>query len=466
MKRRIVTPILLALVILALLLLLPKCYNIVTFPRTIGLPVGQSQSLYLDVPLPVSVRLVNGEEIKLNETWLTQKPIQIHLAYPLTLETAEIGHSEMEFLLFGIPWRRVTVQSKAPDMIVPGGHAVGVLLTSEGIIVVGYDNITGSNGHFSSPAREAGVQPGDLLLEANGVSLLTVADLVRAVNQVGHEGQPLVLTIRRATETITKEVYPVKTSEETFRIGLYVRDGANGVGTLSFYDPSTGCFGALGHVVTDVDTGATLTIRHGSIVKALISSINAGVRGQPGEKIGVFQPGEGNWGKIVANTEFGIFGQLNEPLTNPYFSELIPVAMASEIYPGPAEIYTVLERDQIEKFHVEIERVINQYSPSDKGLVLKITDPKLLETAGGIVQGMSGSPIIQNGKLAGVVTHVFVNDPSRGFGILAEWMVERSKSILEGAVEAPSFRIFLPDEEDYGSGMSNTSLKENWHEIK
>ena len=442
MGRRNTALVLLAVLVVAILV--PNYLNLVTFPHTIGLLVGRSQAFNLNVPLPASVRLVNtdGAGLKLNEAWLTKEPVPIHLANPLTLESAEIGQSEMEFLLFGIPWRRVLVQAKMPDMVVPGGHAVGVLLTSEGIIVVGYDNILGSNiSSFASPARDAGIKPGDLLLEANGTSLLTVGDLVRIVNQAGQAGNPLVFTIRRNGQIQKAEVRPVKAPEGSFRIGLYVRDGANGVGTLSFYDPDTGCFGALGHVVTDVDTGTTLTIRDGSIVKAIISSINIGVRGQPGEKLGVFQPGEANWGKIIANTEFGIFGRLNEPLENPFFQGTIPVALSSEVQSGPAEIYTVLEHDRIEKFQVEVERVINQYSPSDKGLVLRITDSRLLDKAGGIVQGMSGSPIVQNGKLAGIVTHVFVNDPSRGFGILAEWMVGKGKAIVEGA-EKGSFKFY------------------------
>ncbi|NLG86801.1 MAG: SpoIVB peptidase [Firmicutes bacterium] len=455
-KRIVMVLVVLAAVLLAYLF--PYYCRVLSFPHTIGLPVGQSQAVHFKLPLLAQVRLLKGSGLKLNQIRLTNKPIAINLARPLMLETADIGQSEMEFSLFGIPWRRVLVQGKIPDKVVPGGHAVGVLLTSEGIIVVGYDNVSGPNTNYLSPAREAGIQPGDLILQADGITLLTVADLVRAVDQAGHEGRSLAVQIRRGTETREISLMPVQTAKGNFRIGLYVRDGTNGVGTMSFYDPSTGFFGALGHVVTDVDTGTTLMIRHGSIVKALISSINVGIRGQPGEKIGVFQPGDGNWGTIIANTDFGIFGRLEKPLENPYFMEAIPVALAGEVYPGPAEMYTVLERDRIEKFQVEIERVINQYSPSDKGMVLRITDPRLLEKAGGIVQGMSGSPIIQNGKLAGIVTHVFVNDPSRGFGILAEWMVEKGKTIWEGAEKAPlSFRMFLPSKEDYGKQLSNTS---------
>ena len=334
-------------------------------------------------------------------------------------------------LLFGVPCRRISVEAKEPDIVIPGGHALGVLLACEGIIVVGYDKILEAGGTFS-PAKDAGILPGDILLEANGTVLLKVADLIQAVEEAGQENKTLALILKRGTETKQIDLRPVETNKKTFRIGLYVREGASGVGTLSFYDPDRGCFGALGHIVTDEDTGAPLVVRDGSIVKAFISSINAGARGQPGEKVGVFLPEANILGPITANTHYGIFGVLKEPLQNPHFPAGVPVAMAGEVYPGPAKIYTVLEQDKIESFDAEIERVISQYSPTDKGLVLRITDEKLIDRAGGIIQGMSGSPIIQDGKLAGVVTHVFVNDPSRGFGILAEWMLEKGRSVLKG----------------------------------
>jgi stage IV sporulation protein B len=430
MKRRAVIGLIVAFTIVGVFLV-PNYFYLVSFPDSIGLPVGQSQSFSFNIHLPVKARLLTGPRVKLNETWLTEKPTEIHLGHPLTLKTAEIGQSEVELLLFGFPCRRILVEAKERDIVVPGGHAVGVLLASRGIIVVGYDNTITTDGSYH-PAQDAGILPGDLLLEANGSPLLKVADLIQAVKNAGSRQTTLVLKLQRGMGVRTVELDPVRTRQGPYRIGLYVRDGANGVGTLSFYDPSRGCFGALGHVVSDSDTGTPLVIRSGSIVKALISNVNIGVRGQPGEKIGVFQPGEGYLGRIVANTEFGIFGVLHEPLENPYHREGIPVALASEVYSGPATMYTVLERDEIEGFQVEIERIIG-YNPTDKGLVLKITDERLLERAGGIIQGMSGSPIIQDNRLVGIVTHVFVNDPSRGFGILAEWMLEKSKCISKGA---------------------------------
>lgn len=429
--------------LVVLLTLTPQFRCAVSFPRAIRFPVGESHSLQVNLPLPVGIRLRAGTSLRVNNRWLTNKPAVFSSASPLRLQSTQPGKAELEFLLFGIPWKRVVVNTKVPARVVPGGHSIGVLLTSRGIIVVGYDNLSTPTGRPRSPGRDAGIAVGDLLLEADGHPLVTINDLSQAVQEAGEEGRYLRIKLRRAAETQEVTVKPLPGSAGYYRVGLYVRDGANGVGTLSFYDPQTGCFGALGHVISDPDTGVELPIREGSIVKALISSITAGIRGHPGEKIGVFQPGEDVWGSISANTEFGIFGRLNVPLVNPYFKEPIPVALGSEVHPGPAEMYTVLERDRVERFQVEIEKVLVQDTPSDKGLILRIVDPVLLRKSGGIVQGMSGSPVIQDGKLAGIVTHVFVNDPSHGFGVLAEWMVEKGKRLAEGTVFVPSF--LFPD---------------------
>lgn len=422
----------------------PQFRRTISIPTNIKLPAGESHSLHLRVPLSLSVRLRKGRGIKINNRLLTSKPASVSLSTPLTLESSEPGEAEMEFLLFGIPLKRVLVKAMLPDYVIPGGHSIGVLLTSQGIIVVGYDTLVLAEGKSYSPGRQAGIEPGDLLLEANGKPLLTIQDLAAQIQKAGEEQRPLELMVKRDQDVQIIAVRPQEIGENRYRIGLYVRDGANGVGTLSFVSPETQIYGALGHVITDLDTGKPLTIRHGSIAKALISNVTAGTRGRPGEKIGVFQPNENTWGSIAANTEYGIFGRLEslEPVTNPYFPEPIPVAFAGEVYPGTAEIYTVVQGDQIEKFEVEIERVMNQHTPSDKGLVLHITDPQLLDKTGGIIQGMSGSPIIQNGKLAGIVTHVFVNDPTRGFGVLAEWMVQKSKEVSrQGTVSVPSFLL-------------------------
>ena len=196
---------------------------------------------------------------------------------------------------------------------------------------------------------------------------------------------------------------------------------------MTFYEPLTGAYGALGHVITDSYTKKPIVIRSGEIVSANISGINSGQRGLPGEKLGTFLDGNDELGMITKNCEFGIYGTLNHLPKNIYFQEPIPVATSRQVKLGKALMYTVVEGGKIERFDIEIEHVSYQSRPASKGLIIKVVDPRLLRLTGGIVQGMSGSPIIQNGCLVGAVTHVFVNDPKKGYGVLAEWMINEAE---------------------------------------
>jgi stage IV sporulation protein B len=208
-------------------------------------------------------------------------------------------------------------------------------------------------------------------------------------------------------------------------IGLYVDDGVAGVGTLTFYREKTKEFGALGHLITESRSQERVNIRQGTIVEANISGINSGQKGLPGEKLGTFFQTTNVLGKVIKNNRFGIYGDLirNPEVENKYFTKPLPIATSSHVKKGPAKIYTVINGGEIEEFNIQIERVYRQSNPSGKGMIIYITDPDLKRMTGGIVQGMSGSPIVQNEKLIGAITHVFVNDPCRGYGVFAEWMV-------------------------------------------
>lgn len=209
-------------------------------------------------------------------------------------------------------------------------------------------------------------------------------------------------------------------------LGLYVEDPAAGVGTLTFYDRTSGTFAALGHRITELGGQRRVWLEGGKIVAARISGIEQGQRGSPGEKIGTFSGPDDIIGTIASNTRFGLFGKLETDLPE---GEEVPVALAHQVHTGPARILTVVQGSTVQEFSVEIVRVYRQLRPHDKGLVIKVTDPQLLSLTGGIVQGMSGSPIIQDGRLVGAVTHVFVNDPTRGYGVLAEWMLEEMNAV-------------------------------------
>ncbi len=219
---------------------------------------------------------------------------------------------------------------------------------------------------------------------------------------------------------------------QSYRLGLYIRDSAAGVGTLTFYDPKTKKYGALGHVITDIDTQEPIAVGEGKILYSDVTSIEKGQNGKPGEKRAIFVDENNVIGNITKNSPFGIFGVLNQKPIYGLVNEPISIALPEEVKEGPAEILTVIQDQKVERFKIEITKVVQQNYPATKGMVIKVTDKRLLEKTGGIIQGMSGSPIIQNRKLVGAVTHVFVNDPTSGYGSYIEWMI-RDAEISEKA---------------------------------
>ncbi|NLN07369.1 MAG: SpoIVB peptidase [Firmicutes bacterium] len=384
-------------------------------------------------PLPVLVRGDKDGILQLNGVPVSRDGSKLDLRLPLQFMAEKMGSVNLEFRLFGIiPLRQLTVNVLPEKKLVPGGHSIGIKLHSEGVLVVGHHQVHGQD-KTTSPAKDAGIIVGDVLLAINGHYLQDANQVAQIIREEAANKNKLTFTVKRGEQQFTVEVKPLICREtKQPRIGLYVRDSAAGVGTLTFYDPKTKRYGALGHVITDVDTNQPIEIRDGQIVKANIVSIKAARRGYPGEKTGIFQEGKDLAGTIDKNCLFGIFGTLHS--LKPVAGEerkAIPVALISQVKPGPAEILTVVDGTTIERFAIEIQRVYNQSHPSDKGMVIAITDERLLKETGGIVQGMSGSPIIQDGRLAGAITHVFVNDPTRGYAVFAEWMVEAAGIINE-----------------------------------
>ncbi|MBM7855506.1 stage IV sporulation protein B [Desulfohalotomaculum tongense] len=348
------------------------------------------------------------------------------------------GKINMYLKLFGIiPLRNVTVDVVPEVKVLPGGQSIGVMLHSQGVIVVGLAAVENSRGKSYNPAREAGIKVGDILLKINDQSIETENQVRDMVTKAGHKGEAVILEIKRQNKKFTVKVKPAYCKEtKDYRLGLLIRDSAAGVGTLTFYDQVSSIYGALGHVITDSDTGQKIDLSNGRIFEASIQDIHPGKTGQPGEKIGLLENDSKLCGNIKKNTPYGIFGELSYPITNPYFKNPIPVALPSQIKEGPAEIITVLHGNRMERFKIKIEKVTRQSRPDGKGMIIKITDPKLLQKTGGIIQGMSGSPIIQytengNPVLVGAVTHVFINDPTRGYAVLAEWMLEETKTLLK-----------------------------------
>lgn len=405
----------------------PPCQQFFSIPSHLKVTQGQVKALNLGFPFIVKVDSSNRNIIKLNGEKATQT-IKATTQRRLAIEPIEKGQANLEFKLLGfIPVHKMVVEVLPEIRVIPSGHSIGVILHSNGAMVVGYAGVSDKQGNELFPAKEAGINIGDTILKVNGKRTLSEEKVAEMIDYYGKGGEKITLTIEREKKVYERVVIPRFCNEtKRYRVGLYVRDNVSGVGTMTFYHPDSKRFGALGHVITDADTNKKVAVEDGEIVSATISAVRASHKSRPGEKIGIFQPEKDIIGTIEKNTEFGIYGILKGEIENKYFPTPIPIALSSQIRRGPAQILTVIEEDKVEAFDVEIEKVFAQDVPTSKGLIIRVTDKELLEKTGGIVQGMSGSPIIQDGKFIGAITHVFINDPIRGYGCLAEWMVEEA----------------------------------------
>jgi len=330
---------------------------------------------------------------------------------------------EATISLYGMPVKKIQVHEVDEVLVHPGGQSIGILLQTDGVSVVGFSPVVLEDGSTMNPASEADLITGDFITSINGQKINSNADIATIINEAGQNKQNCAISYIRNGDAKTVNIQPQFCFDsESFRIGLYVRDNTAGIGTLSFYEPETEIFGALGHEVPDLEHGVSGEEK-GTIVRAAVQGIKLATANLPGEKLGVFL--NEDWrGDIRINSSFGIFGVLESPPETKIVDDLLPVATVDEVQTGAAEIYTVIEGEKIESFSINIIKLMDGYKLTGKGMVIEVTDPILLERTGGIVQGMSGSPIIQNDMFIGVVTHVFINDPTHGYACFGEWMLE------------------------------------------
>lgn len=415
----------------------PQFRNIYGLPPHMRIIQGEAALFNVNYPLTVTVSQNSTDSIRVKS-----QSSGYTISRPVFLESVKLGHATVEFKLLGlIPIRTVQVDVLPQLKLVPGGHSIGVVLHSRGVIVVGNSPIPTSDGQYVTPAKDAGINVGDLILSINQIPVQSDSQVAEIIDSNG-QGEALNFLIKRGEEQINVLVKPILCNDtKRYRIGLFVRDSAAGVGTLTFYEPNSRTYGALGHIITDSDTNQPIDCEKGKIVPATVSGIQHGKRGHPGEKIGVFIEEDQLLGNIQKNTQFGIYGHLNAMLNNDLYSEGIPIASMNQVQTGYAEMLTVVEGQTIERFAIEIQKINLQDSPESKGLVIKVIDPRLLDRTGGIVQGMSGSPIIQNGKIVGAVTHVFVHDPTKGYGCFIDWMLMES-GIIPQKEKQTSKRLF------------------------
>ena len=299
----------------------------------------------------------------------------------------------------------LAVPALAAEELVPVGRVVGLELLGGSVTVAGFED--------DSRGREAGLQEGDRILSVDGVAVTSSAHVRDAL---AHSKGSVAITVRRGDQEKTIRISPEITADGP-KLGVYLKEGVTGIGTVTYYDPETGSFGALGHGVNTPD-GKMLKLTGGRVYDAGVVSVRRGAEGHPGQLMGAVS-GDGPTGELCKNSPQGVFGSGAK-----WEGEAIPVASAKEIKTGKATIRSTISGQTVLEYSVEIVKIYSDSRPDGRNMLIRITDPVLLEATGGIVQGMSGSPIIQDGKLVGAVTHVLINDPAMGYGIFIENMLD------------------------------------------
>ena len=347
-------------------------------------------------------------------------PVFMHAqASAIELDGSE-GSAEYRLLSL-VPIKKVELTAFKDKKLIPGGMPFGIKFFTDGLIVTGFCDVEGENGAVN-PAREAGLKTNDLITHINGVAASGTESLSNAIDS--SQGAEITLTLLRGENIREMKVTPVKcVTDGKYKTGILIRDSGAGIGTVSFIDKESGMFAGLGHGICNSENGALIPMLRGAVVDVTISGIEKGQSGAPGEIKGFFN--QKKLGSLIKNTECGVFGVFSEVPENP-LSNPLPIGLKNDLKEGEAIIYCTLDDGVMNSYSVLISD-IDTGAEGGKCFTVKVTDPRLIEKTGGIVQGMSGSPIIQNGRIVGAVTHVMINDPTRGYGIFIENMLAASQ---------------------------------------
>lgn len=398
-------------------------FTLLSLPGQITMLEGQEYSVSFKNPFFVNVKIDKEGILSINNQEIKASGNIIKLSNPVKFKTSSNGRVNMYLKLFGLlPLKTLRVDVLKNHKIIACGNTVGVKLKTDGVLVVGMSDVVTDENKRVLPSRSSNIRPGDIIFQVNQSRVNDISDLIKEIEN--SHGNAIALKYRRGSRIEQAQIVPVKSADDSkYHIGLWVRDSTAGIGTLTFYDPSSKRFGALGHGITDIDTGMLMPIKSGELLGSNILAVKKSERGFPGELKGIFAEGN-KLGTISVNSELGIYGKLNNGAAGSINGNMYTVALRTEVKEGPAYILSNIDGKTVEEYKVEIQRVSRQNTNGSKGMVIKVTDERLLDTTGGIVQGMSGSPIIQNGKIVGAVTHVLVNDPTRGYGIFIEGMLK------------------------------------------
>ena len=381
--------------------------------------------------IPDKLVLFEGENINIKKLFgisIKQENEEILETSSNSEITEEVGKKNLEVSLFDkVKLKTVEVNTLPKTTVIPVGNIAGLKLYTNGVLVVGMSEIEGKDNKKYKPYENSQIQEGDTIIQINENIINSTQDLIDEVNNSKGEN----VNIKYIHEEETKEcsIEPVQAYDNQYKLGLWVRDSAAGVGTVTFYEPETKSFGALGHGITDIDTQQLINIASGEFVTTRILDIEKGEEGIPGRIQGTVE-NQANIGTIYKNTKFGIYGVVdNISSLNIDTSKEMELALRDEIQKGKATILCSLDNRNVQEYEIEIEKIFKENNYDNKSMKIKITDPKLIEKTGGIIQGMSGSPIIQNGKFVGAVTHVLVNDPTQGYAVFGDIMLKQIKQI-------------------------------------
>lgn len=395
----------------------------IVYPLNKDICIVKGRETNLSLPSYISIKASLNEDdvVAVNGTY--QKEFEISPQNPVTITSDEVGSFKIKLKAFGfIPVGSVDVYVLPDLKLYPCGWLIGVKMNTKGVIVVGLEDIETVDNKELCPAQEADIKVGDIIYEIDNQDVNEAEDIKQIFKN--KKSDTLSVKLKRGEEYINTEVSAVESIDGSYKIGLWARDNIAGIGTMTFLSTENAVFGALGHSINDVTTGILVPVKDGSIVNAHVISVIEGQEGIPGEIRGIFYDEDEEIGTLSKNTEYGLYGEMikikNQNVT------ALPIATQSEIKEGEAQILCSIDSEEPKYYDIIIEKKYNQRTKSTKGMLIKVTDEELLKKTGGIIQGMSGSPIIQDGKIVGAVTHVLVSDPKKGYGIFIEWMINEA----------------------------------------
>ena len=377
---------------------------------------------YLDRKIPDEIQVSRGSGEQAEDvTEVLSAPL---VTFEDAVTVSQDGGYILPCKLLGyIPFKEVKVPPVDDQEVYVSGSTIGIYMETDGVLVIDTGEIQDQNGEIKEPAKNI-VRQGDYIVSFNGQKISTKRELISDIAEL--DGNAVTLEVSREGESIPVSVTPVKDTKGDYKLGIWVRDDTQGIGTLTYVDQN-GNYGALGHGISDIDTAQLLNIRKGALYKAQIIAINKGTKGNPGELAGFIRYDDRNiLGTIEVNSKNGIYGQFTQTAESGITLKKMPIAHKQEVKTGSAAILCSVD-GQVKEYDAEIKRIDLNHEDTNKSFVIQITDEELLEATGGIVQGLSGSPVLQDGKVIGAVTHVFVQDSTSGYGIFIENMLRNTR---------------------------------------